>query len=796
MSQDEKELGRREFLKLAGLTAAGAAVAGCSHEDPFHLVKPEVPGSNNFAQGAEQWIASACGQCEAACGVRVRVVEGRAVKVSGNPESPINAGGIGPRGQAGPQVLYDPDRVPGPMRRKVPRGVAAEGPDAWEPVAWEDAIEQLGEHLVALREDEHGDRLCIVTGQERGMTRDLLARFARAFGTNHFLDGFSKGMAPALMANQLMQGIDEAPVYDWGNARLVVSLGAEVLQASCQKVHFARTSTSDRGRARIVHVGAARTTTALQADDFYQIRSGTFGAFALGLAHVIVAAELHDAEFLADHCTGFEPWLDGAGATQPGLRALLDEYTSANVGEICGLEPVWIEQLGKELGTTRPAFVIAGTEAYQASNGIAAAMAVQALNAVIGSIDRPGGVQTQRPAPVAAWDDLEADEYAEVSLEVAPIWTGLPGAPLALELVGVPIDLLPVALLAAEPGRINTLFLHYTNPLWSRPEAARWREALARVPLVVSFSPYWDETCLEQADWILPDHTYLERWEDAGPSPGVGHPVFSLRQPVVEPLHDSMQTTDVLLGLARAIGEGVAEALGWKDSKTIVKDRIFGIYKAKSGSIVESKSSAFLAAFYAAGGWYDRTYTFEDWANVLRTDSGRFEFAPTRLYELLVGAKRADAASACLPHHEALVAEGDPKDFPLLLVPYKPPTYPEGGGANLPLLQELRLRTTDTPWKTQVDLNPRTAQDFGVTDGDRVTVTSPVGKLSAYARLDEGVHLGELRVPKGHGHTAMGRFAAGWGGNANELVSLASADSIFGLTPWVGTRVAIQKEQA
>ena len=554
MSPIKKDLGRREFLKLAGLSAAGAAVAGCSHEDPFHLVKPEVPGGRDHAQGEETFVASACAQCEAACGVRVRVVEGRVVKVSGNIASPINKGGIGPRGLAGPQVLYDPDRVTGPMRRLAPRGVPATGDGAWESVSWDQAIEELGEHLMEQREDGNGAGLCVLTGQERGMTRDLLARFAESYGSTNFMDGFAKGMAPAAMANRLMQGIYDAPAYDWAKTRLVISLGAEVLQASCQKVHFSRSSGNGHRRARIVHVGPARTTTAVQADSFLQVRSGTFGAFALSLAQVIVEAGLHDEAFLAEHCTGFEEWTDSTGATQPGLRALLADYTPQKVAEICGTDEAKIRALALELGNTSPAFVVAGTEAYQASNGVAAAMAVQALNAVIGMIDRPGGLLTQRPAPVEAWDEVEADEYAEESLEQEPIWAGLSEAPLAAELIGAPIDLLPAAILAADEGRIHTLFLHYTNPLWSRPQVETWRKAAARVPLVVSFSPFWDETSLELADWILPDHSYLERWEDAGPAPSVGHPVFSLRQPVIEPLHDTQQTADVLLKLAGTIG--------------------------------------------------------------------------------------------------------------------------------------------------------------------------------------------------------------------------------------------------
>jgi anaerobic selenocysteine-containing dehydrogenase len=792
MSNTKPGIDRRDFLKIASVSATGVVLGACHHGDPYALERPLVAGAENFARGEERLVASACAQCEAACGVHVRVVEGHAVKVNGNPQSPINRGGIGPRGLAGTEVLYDPDRVTGPMRRLVPRGKPALGDDAWEAVTWEVALEELGAQLMELHEDERGDRLAIVTGQERGMTRDLFARFAEAFGTTNFMDGRAKGMLPAAVASRLMQGTDDVPAYDWPHARLIVSLGAEVLSASCQKVHFSRSAkTSLHARARIVHVGSTRTTTAIQADDFLAVDSGTFGAFALGLANVIVRADLFDHDFIESHCTGFEDWAGPDGETHAGFRALLDGYTPEAVSAICGITAIQIETLALELAHTRPAFVVAGTEAYQSSNGVFAAMAVHALNALIGAIDRPGGLLTQVPPPTAAWKEFELDEYAEVSIEEPSIWSGL--EPRAHALAGPCFDLFPVALLAAEEGRIDTLFLHYTNPLWSRPGAERWRAALARVPHIVSFSPVWDETSLEVADWILPDHTYLERWEDAAPRPSVGHAVFSLRQPAVEPLLDTRQSTDVLLALAKEIGEGVEEALAWKDSKDMVKKAIIGIYKAKRGSIVESKGSKFLKAFYAAGGWYDESYEFEDWERVITTESGRFEFAPPELFARLQKAEREDAASACLPHHEPLVLDGEPGRYPLLLVPCRPPTYPEGGGANLPLLTELRLRPSDRPWRTQVDLHPETAAEFDLEDGASIVIDSPVGSVSAYLRLDEGVRRGELRVPKGHGHSAMGRFAAGWGANVNELVSLAHKDTVFGTTPWIGTRVAVRR---
>ena len=123
-------VGRRTFLKVLGGAAPAAALAACSPVPPERIIPFVVP-PEDVVPGVASWYASVCGECPAGCGTLVRTREGRAVKVEGNPEHPINRGSLCVRGQASLQGLYNPDRIAGPQRRRTTN--AATGHSVLEP---------------------------------------------------------------------------------------------------------------------------------------------------------------------------------------------------------------------------------------------------------------------------------------------------------------------------------------------------------------------------------------------------------------------------------------------------------------------------------------------------------------------------------------------------------------------------------------------------------------------------------------------------------------------------------------
>ena len=113
---------------------------------------------------------------------------------------------------------------------------------------------------------------------------------------------------------------------------------------------------------------------------------------------------------------------------------------------------------------------------------------------------------------------------------------------------------LPRNVVSGKPYRPEVLFLYYTNPLFSNPNPDLFSKALSEIPLIVSFSPYMDDTT-SFADLVLPDHTPLERWQDDPVFLNKGFPVLGIRQPVIEPLYQTKATGDVLLQISKSLGE-------------------------------------------------------------------------------------------------------------------------------------------------------------------------------------------------------------------------------------------------
>lgn len=734
---------------IAGVSTAAAAIyrSTGSIQAALNLIDETTP------PGGEVWVPSICQLCPAECGLRVRVVAGVAVKIGGNGRNPNNKDRTCPKGQAALQLLYSPDRVRTPLKR-----VGERGEGRWKAISWDEAIGAVAARLRDIRLAGSPERIAFLYDHPTGVLGETIYRFCNALGTPNTVNLHPDALSQAVL---LTQGWASPPALDIGNTRYLLSFNYAMLDSAQPSVHLLGSyAFMRRGRpgirARFVQVEPRLSVTALKSDEWVPIKPGTEGALALGLAWVILDERLYDRAFVAERCYGFESWSEG----------VLQAYSPPVVAELTGVPVELIKRLAREFAGTTPAIAVGGEAVSQGTNGLASQLAIQSLNALVGSIDVPGGIMMQRPLPLTPWPPVLMDEPAAHGLAQPRI----DSAEKYIASSSVPANI-PHAILSDEPYPLEALLMYRANPVHDLADGEGWREALNRVPLIVSFDDFIEDSDL-YADYILPNHTFLERWIAAPVYPSVGYPMLAVGQPAVEPLYDTRATGDVLIQLAHQIGGAPAASFPWKNYLELLRFLTEGLMNTQRGSISAGSADQFWNELATRGIWADSPYIFaggpegdpEQWNTVLATPSGKFELSPKALEDLALAP----------PYYEPPAFAGEEGDFPLNMQIFTLMSQGVGPGAsNLPHLHSLYGLHVKHFWGNWLELDPETAHEMGIEDEDKVWVESPAGRIQIPARLYPGDPHGVVGIPSGLGHNAAtgGQWSAGIGANPNHLVS-------------------------
>jgi anaerobic selenocysteine-containing dehydrogenase len=516
---------RREFLS-GGLVAAtaGLALDACAPESYgiIPILIPEEP----FVPGEESWLHSTCFECEALCGIRVRKIDGRLVKVEGDPEDPSSRGGVCARGQALPQAMYHPDRIQGPLVREGERGSGQ-----WTKVSWDEALDRIASELARAR-DQGNDPWCgFLTGDATGHRLKVVDRFLAAMGAGRRLRHAPFDRRPIRRAHEIATGHKTLFDFDMALASYVVSFGAEILESDRSPVRFARALAEMRlgrpgRRGKLVMVGPRLSLTAANADEWIPARPGSELDLALAISSVLLERGLQDSAFAESRGTDF-------GAFQDFLRA---RAKPSEVAERTGVPLKRIERLALELAEHRPAVALAGDASVGSRRGVALALAVSHLNALVGAYSDGGLLRAEAPVPGFAGESPDPPSLA------AELLSG---------------RALPRIFFAAD-----------TNPMHSLPPSFGLGEALSQ-SFLVSFASFPDET-MQMADVVLPESMSFERFEDALPEFSLA-PFARLSGPLlVRPIYDTRSMPDALIALAHRME--MRESFPWESYEQALRE--------------------------------------------------------------------------------------------------------------------------------------------------------------------------------------------------------------------------------
>jgi len=700
---------------------------------------------------------SVCNLCPGGCGIRVRKVADRATKIEGRRGYPVNDGGICILGAAGLQLLYGPWRVPSPLRR-----VGKPGSGKFEKISWEEAISEVVRKLSVLRRKGKAHTVASILGSDRGTVPNLFARFLEAYGSPNFICTTSAEDTSEL-ALKLMQGGKASAGYDLERANFILSFGSGLIEGwgspvRVIKAHSLWRSGNLKKRATVVQIEPRLSNTAAKADNWYPVNPGTEAALALGLAHVIIRESLYNIYFIRNHTSGFEDWTDSAGKTHMGFKRLvLTEYTPDAVSRTTGIAAKKIVKLARAFARARHPLAVWGRGKGSVSGSLYECMAVHALNALVGNINKSGGVSVRPEIATHTWPRVYQDATALAGFSRSRIdGANTNRYPLTKYLP----DRWPQIISRKKAGTIQALFVHDADPYYTTLDTSAVAKAFERIPFVVSFSSYLDETAFH-SDLILPNHHYLERWEDLPTPIGLQKPILSLLRPVVPPQFDTRHVGDVLMTIARNLGGAVANAFPWRNYKALLQETMGDKWSTikKTGYVEEAD------------------YQPPIWKDAFATRSRKFEFYITALNR--AGMKRNKDLDY-LPHYEPITPEGDSETYPLTLIPYELIRLADGAIGNPPFCTKAVEMTELKGNDIFVEVNPKTAGDYGLAEGRYAMLETLKGKAKVLVHLSEGIMPGLVGMPKGLGHAGYDGYLAGKGVNVNSLMGVVE-DPISGL---------------
>jgi anaerobic selenocysteine-containing dehydrogenase len=687
-----EKISRRDFLKITGLGAAVSAVmTGCGPMSRYIVRRPYTSMPEYNQTGLSTYYASTCRECPAGCGIIVRTKEGRAITIEGNPQHPVNRGKLCPRGITAQQGLYNPDRIRGPLFQA--RGETARS----RSITWDEGINAVRDAL-----NSQPDQVAFLLGMAPDHLFDLVKDLSEGMGAPAPIryNALTTFEARTTLVEAVRRTFGEArlPYFDLANADVIFSFGANFLENWISPVAYSRAYGEFRRgrptrRGYLVVFEPRQSLTAGNADEWIPIRPGSEAILALALTRLV------------------------AEARRATVSAAISTVSISAAAQASGVSEQKLRQLAEMFAASTEPLAIPGGGALGQKDGLSSAQVIMQLNAVCENLGQPGGVFLTEDEPETS--DLSA----------------------VRGLISRMAD-----------SRVKVLFIHGVNPLFELPKALGFEEALAKVPLVVSFASFPDETALA-SDYILPDHTPLESFGYKRYLAGSDRPAYGSIQPVVVPLYDTRASADVLIAAARAVGGTVASALNFSDEVDYIQQKIVPLINA-GGFYTANEIQTFWSRWLQHGGWWT--------ANPRLTSPG--DAAPLE-----------DIPALSQP--ETLV-EG--QQFYLIAFPNH---LGDGSVANRPWLQEMPDWMTTVTWNSWVEIHPNTADQMGLHNDDIVRISTPYGFVETIVYRYPAIRPDTIAIPFGQGHTALGRWAEGRGCNPAHLLPTsvnAAGDLSFG----------------
>jgi len=643
----------------------------------------------------ETWKMTTCTKCPGKCGLRVRLIDNLPIQVFGNSLSPVNNGGICPMGLTSVESLYHPDRLTSPMKKVNGK---------FQEISYAEAYKILLDVL----HNNPGDKTAFVAQTESSFMANLIEEFRTGMNSEKIaVDNFASNssMAYDRVAN------DRPDFINFRACDYIINFGPQLTEISESPLYFSRAINDFKSkRNEFVTFSPKLTPSAYKANRWIPVMPENYEDVALSLAYVILTDGTYDKNFVQTRFKDF----DGFN------RLVMEQYSPADVERRTGVPSKDIIETARKFANASAPVAYLDESILQSSNGTRNAYAVIALNALKGFTGY--GKLRERELP-----DLENKKSSDESKQM---WN-------KNMLVG--------------DTDVKVLMIYKSNFVFNSPNSDELRKTISDIPMVVSFSPFIDETS-EFADLIIPDHDDFEKL-DAFSSTVTGTPVISIQQPVVKPFYSTVHTGDVLVSV---IG-GLKLSKEWqcKNYQDYVQSFLQDVYKHGKGMPMNQKKPTGLEKSLHQAGWQMTSYSDFDefWEQMLKYGGWWDPFPEVSAFKptLSLTTKQLSQKDGTGSGSVKLNGESLRLNIFTKNLDYK------GNMLRNRILTEQFGMERDVYYGTWVEINPDTAKKFSIGDRNKVKVKTSKGLFEAVAIYNLAVMPTNLDVPFGLGHTASGK---------------------------------------
>ncbi len=612
-----------------------------------------------------------CRMCDEGCGIDVFVEDGRMVEIRGNKGHIANRGRLCVKARAALDIVYHPERILTPLKRTS---------DGWQKIPLKKALDEIAARLTAVREQYEPRSISVWKGEAIGFAQQesLARRFIHALGSPNYLSNDSMCAVARYIGRKVVEGA--TPFPDLENARCIVLWATNPPHSQPNLAHDL--AMAQRRGARLVVVDPRLSTIARRADIHAQLRPGTDGALAWGLIHQLLESGSYDESFVERYTVGFPAVVEYARA-----------FTAEAVEEETGVPTTTTRAIARALGEAAPRVAAClGTGLEQHENGVNNIRAVAVLDALLGSLGQDGGNRFLDGAPLG---ELSLDW--ELPLEhLGPLGAGRFPVPYDLHRECHSMTAIE-AILGGDPYPLRAMIVSGANPALTNPNSTKVVQALASLDLLVVRDLFMTETAA-LAHYVLPAAFFLERSE-LRPQPK--HQIVTLTRAVVS-FAGVQSEYDFWHDLAHLVGIG--EYFPWEDETALNR------WLLEPTGLTLAKLAA-----HPEGVPYRPVRVPQTDEPVFDTPSGKIE---------LVSGYLRDLGYDELPVYRSPAYRRAPDpDYPFVLMTgARTLTHVNSRFRNVPRLRK-------TPSSPEAEMHPRDAVALGVSDGDMVRVTSPIGSL-------------------------------------------------------------------